>query len=140
VSETTTTATVEELDIPTCLSLLRTTTLGRVAFLAGDEPLILPVNYKVDRGTVLFRSASGSKLRAGLDQAPVAFEADGHDDAGGSWWSVVLRGRAEVVHLPDDLEDVEGVDVRPVDPRRKPFTLRVVWETMTGRRIGTTTS
>jgi len=47
----------EILDVAACLRLLRTTSLGRIGFNVDGRPLILPVNYVVDRGTVLFRSS-----------------------------------------------------------------------------------
>jgi nitroimidazol reductase NimA-like FMN-containing flavoprotein (pyridoxamine 5'-phosphate oxidase superfamily) len=126
---------VQELDVPTCLAYLRSATIGRVAFLVDGQPIIIPVNYAIDRGTVLFHSAEGSKLRAGLASAPMAFEADGRDADTGAYWSVLLQGRAEVVRRPDDLEDVEGVDTHTIAPGDKRYTMRIDWSSMTGRLI-----
>ena len=61
-----------------CLSLLRAASVGRIALLAMDGPIILPVNYR------LVEPASGPlvaiRTRPGnvIDQAPenVAFEID----------------------------------------------------------------
>ena len=130
------TASVEELGTAASLSLLRTQSVGRVAF-TDDVGMIviLPVNYAVDRGTVLFRTGPGSKLRAGNRGEVVAFEVDGFDADAGAFWSVLMQGRVEGVRQPYDLEDIEGVPVQPIDPRNKPFTMRIVWSQMTGRRI-----
>jgi uncharacterized protein len=41
----------------------------------ADGPQIFHINYVVDHGTVVFRTAAGTKL-AGAAQRDVAFEAD----------------------------------------------------------------
>ena len=48
----------------------------------ADRPEIFPINYVVDHGTVVFRTAEGTKL-AGAVQRDVAFEADGYETADG---------------------------------------------------------
>jgi hypothetical protein len=52
------------LDTHTCLGLLRTSEVGRLAVSITDHPDIFPINYTVDRGTVVFRTAEGTKLAA----------------------------------------------------------------------------
>ena len=54
------------LDTHTCLDLLRTSEVGRLAVSITDHPDIFPINYVVDRGTVVFRTAEGTKLAASL--------------------------------------------------------------------------
>ena len=45
-----------------CWERLRTQELGRLVTRVGDVLDIFPVNYVVDDGSVLFRTAQGSKL------------------------------------------------------------------------------
>ena len=42
-------------------------------------PEIFPVNYAVDRETLIFRTAEGTKLLAMVVNPSVAFEVDGYD-------------------------------------------------------------
>ena len=82
------------LDTHTCLDLLRRREVGRLAVSITDHPDIFPINYVVDRGTVVFRTAEGTKLAAALLGRGVAFEIDGYDPEAGEAWSVVVKGYA----------------------------------------------
>lgn len=92
-----------------CWELLRLQVVGRVSYCLDDEPEIFPVNYVVDGGTVVFRTAPGAKLTAMAAKPRVAFEVDSYDLDRSEAWSVVLSGRAlplvgtalvETAHLP----------------------------------------
>lgn len=88
-------------------TLLREAVVGRLAVIVDDRPDIFPVNHLVDHGSVVFRTAAGTKL-AGAVGHWVAYEVDGYDLQTGSAWSVVVKGRAhEVKRLYDVLEVVE---------------------------------
>ena len=106
MSESTTAPTVwpelTPLSEDECWSLLRSAALGRLATAAKGLVDIFPVNYLVHEGTILFRTAPGSKLFS-LASAPlVAFEADSFD---GRWHSsVVVHGRANVLEDPSEIE------------------------------------
>src|SRR6266566_6626414 len=93
-----------ELSDDECHALLGGSHLGRVALVEGGRPLILPVNYVLDDAAVVFRTDQGSKLDAAVRGAPVAFEVDGVDTGRRTGWSVVIRGRAEHIKDPTDLE------------------------------------
>ena len=77
-----------------CLRLLGTQRVGRLAFLAGDQPMVLPVNYGVENGVVVFRTGEGAKLD-GARTGKVAFEVDDLDRDGCGGWSVVVQGVAD---------------------------------------------
>ena len=87
---------VTDLEANACWALLRSHEVGRLAVSIADRPEIFPVNYVVDHGTVVFRTAEGTKL-AGAVQRDVAFEADGYEPETGEAWSVVVKGRAEEI-------------------------------------------
>src|SRR4051795_12799391 len=97
--------TVEELPEDVCWSLLRTTSIGRLAVWVDDHPDIFPLNYAVDHGTLVFRSRAGTKVSAALSDAQVALEADGYDAGTAEAWSVVIRGNAEEIRGGPDLID-----------------------------------
>ena len=92
-TDTKTGMTIHEPDV--CWNLLRSAEVGRLAVSIKDQPDIFPINFVVDHGTVVFRTAEGTKLAAAVLGRGVAFEADGFDAGAGEAWSVVIKGRAE---------------------------------------------
>ncbi len=92
------------LSLEECLRLVKSQPVGRIAFAqagiafaqAGDIE-IFPVNHCVVDDTIAFRTAAGSKLEAALAAAVVAFEVDSYTASRREGWSVVVKGRAELV-------------------------------------------
>ena len=72
-----------------CLQLLATRGFGRLAVVVQDQPLIFPVNYALDRSSVVFRTDEGTKLYAAVGR-PVAFEIDDADAIYHEGWSLSL--------------------------------------------------
>lgn len=116
-----------------CWHLLATTSLGRLVTSISDEPDVFPVNFLVDRRTIVFRTAEGSKLIEVLIQNKVAFEVDEHDNAGG--WSVVVKGTAEIVAGDPDLERLTDLHLQSWVPTDKRNYVRITPTTVTGRRV-----
>lgn len=127
-------AEVQELDVARCWVYLRQANVGRLAVVVERRPDIFPVNYVVDHGTVVFRTASGSKL-ASAEGQPVAFETDGWDEASGLTWSVVVRGRAEKAREPYEVLQAMGLPLTPWHPGTKPWFVRIEPDTITGREF-----
>jgi nitroimidazol reductase NimA-like FMN-containing flavoprotein (pyridoxamine 5'-phosphate oxidase superfamily) len=75
------------LDRAECIELLRTVTVGRIAFTERGLPAIQPVNFSMDGSNVIIRTSSGGKLAAAVTGAMVAFETDEVDAATRSGWS-----------------------------------------------------
>jgi nitroimidazol reductase NimA-like FMN-containing flavoprotein (pyridoxamine 5'-phosphate oxidase superfamily) len=124
-----------ELSKDECQALLAGSHLGRVALVEGGRPLILPVNYVLDDAAVVFRTDEGSKLDAAVRGAPVAFEVDGVNRERQTGWSVLIRGQAEYVTDPTDLERLRRLPLVPWAPGAKPHYVWVRPEEVTGRRI-----
>ena len=124
-----------ELSNDECQAFLAGSHLGRVALVEGGRPLILPVNYVLDDAAVVFRTDEGSKLDAAVRGAPVAFEVDGVNRERQTGWSVLIRGQAEYVTDPTDLERLRRLPLVPWAPGAKPHYVRVRPEEVTGRRI-----
>ena len=134
---TATEAATEQLSVPECWSLLRSAPVGRLATVVDGRPDIFPVNHLVDHGTVLFRTAEGTKLRAAVGHE-VAFEADGYDAAAGKAWSVVVKGTAREIR---ELDETLGVMLLPLFPWQggpKPRYVRIERAQVTGRRFPVT--
>jgi nitroimidazol reductase NimA-like FMN-containing flavoprotein (pyridoxamine 5'-phosphate oxidase superfamily) len=122
-----------------CLALLRSTTVGRLAVAIDGAPDIFPINFIVDHGSVVFRTAEGTKLAAAVLGRAVAFEADGYDPLAGEAWSVVVKGRAvEIARLHEVLEATD-LPLFPWSTWPKPRFVRIVPTTTTGRRFAVET-
>lgn len=115
------------------LALLSSAHLGRLVTVLDGRPEIFPVNYVVQRGTVLFRTAEGTKLFSTVMNEHVLFEADDHDAAGG--WSVIVRGNAEVLFGAEDIEDAEQAGLHPWVATQKLRFVRITLTEVSGRRF-----
>lgn len=126
---------LEVLSPHACEELLEGHELGRVAFVVDDHPEILPVNYAIDGGRIVFRTDRGLKLKAIVDAPSVAFEID-HGDAGAhTGWSVLVVGRAEHVTDAVDLDRLRKLPLQPWAFGEKPYWVRIVPRVVTGRSI-----
>lgn len=127
---------VEELTESECLSLLRTVGVGRVAMIVGDHDVeVFPVNFVVDHGTILFRTAPGTKLATITERPRVTFEADWVAPGHGASWSVIAKGDAREVTGRDDLMDLFDVDLISAHPAPKPSFIRITPRQFSGRRF-----
>ena len=122
--------TIEE---DTCWGYLASQEVGRLATAKDGQPEIFPINYCVDGQSVVFRTASGSKLQELTDNEHVAFEVDGWNDEGG--WSVVIKGNAAEITDPGELALADKMPLRPWVPTVKPFYVRITPDELTGRRF-----
>ncbi|MDR6505566.1 pyridoxamine 5'-phosphate oxidase family protein [Arthrobacter oryzae] len=129
---------VENLDSNECWRLLRSVSVGRLAVWVDDHPDIFPVNYKVDHGTLVFRTAEGTKLQSATGDTPVAMEADGVDTDTGIAWSVVVKGQAAPVRNPQEVLDTVGLLLFPWQGGTKEHFVRISPDTVTGRRFKVT--
>jgi uncharacterized protein len=118
------------LDEAECYRLLSSRYLGRLAFLSGGRPDVVPVNYVVRAGAVILRLRDGPVSDAVVG-APAAFETDDIDQAYHTGWSVVLHGRAE--EMPED--EAADLPLRAWAPGRRGRYVRIHGESITGRRI-----
>ena len=123
------------LSVHECLELLRDHEVGRLAVARDAHPDIFPVNYVVDHGTVVFRTAAGTKLDAVAHDHDVAFEVDGYDAASGDAWSVVIKGRAIEVDGPQEQFEASDLPLFPWQTAPKPRFVRIEPVEMTGRRF-----
>lgn len=127
----------EDLSAEQCRALLAEHHVGRLAYLdtAGVFPVIMPVNYLLVGGEVAFRTDPGSKLRAAVNDAPVAFEVDGVDVERELGWSVLVRGFLSEVTDRAQLDQLRASPLRPWAPGAKAHYLRVTPRQLSGRQI-----
>lgn len=126
---------VEILATDECWALLRTSEVGRLGVAIMNEPDIFPVNYVVDHGAVVFRTAQGTKLAAAVLGQAVAFEIDAYDAERGDAWSVVIKGHALEIKRMQEVFDTYDLPLFPWHASPKPRFVRIEPESVTGRRF-----
>jgi nitroimidazol reductase NimA-like FMN-containing flavoprotein (pyridoxamine 5'-phosphate oxidase superfamily) len=120
------------LDRPECETLLATQRVGRVGL---STPIVLPVQYAMFDGDVVFRTAPGEKLIAAVLGRTVAFEVDDFDVSARSGWSVVVIGEAEEVTDRGELARMQELDLDPWAGELRDRFVRIHTDEVTGRRI-----
>lgn len=118
-----------------CLQLLTLGEVGRVGISMGAMPAIFPVNYRFIEGSILFRTSPGSKLCAATEGAVVAFEVDDYDTSRRAGWSVLVVGRAEVVHDLEMTYKVLDAQLEPMAEGNRTSIVRIEPSFVSGRRI-----
>ncbi len=99
---------LETLDKAECLRLISPGGIGRIAFTGRYGLTVLPVNYKLHDGAIVFRTAqdspTGEDLRTGIAHAEyqVAFEIDQIDPQTREGWSVLIHGPAHHMSTADE--------------------------------------
>src|SRR5690242_10598672 len=126
-----------ELGSAECRHLIEEGGVGRVAFQSALGQHIVPVNFQVDRDSLVFRTTPHSELGRLGPASEAAFEIDELDVEHKSGWSVVARGLIE--ELPDNYETAAirffGKDPTPWARGDRRLYLRLTWRELTGRRL-----
>jgi nitroimidazol reductase NimA-like FMN-containing flavoprotein (pyridoxamine 5'-phosphate oxidase superfamily) len=134
-------AIVEELTEAESMRLIEQSEVGRIGYTGRFGPVVLPVNFKVVNGAVVFRtetdSALAEDLRTGIPGAEyeVAFEIDAMDAATRTGWSVMVQGGVHYVDDEATRERLLHAGIVPWVGGRKCQFLRVAPMHVTGRRI-----
>jgi nitroimidazol reductase NimA-like FMN-containing flavoprotein (pyridoxamine 5'-phosphate oxidase superfamily) len=134
-------AVLEHLDEAECLRLIAPGGIGRIAYTGKYDLTVLPVNYKLHDGSILFRTSADSltveDLRTGIEGSEyrVAFEVDDFSPAAREGWSVLVQGPAH--HLDDDVERSEAMaaGVEPWPGGERDHFIKINPMRITGRRI-----
>jgi len=132
---------IEPMDEAECLRLISAGGVGRIGFTGRFGPTVLPVNYAVYEGTIVFRtepdSPLGEDLRTGIEHAEskVAFEIDELSPATREGWSVLIQGSSHPVDSEAERTSVVRSGVEPWAGGEKELFVRVIPTRITGRRI-----
>ncbi|MFG3292933.1 pyridoxamine 5'-phosphate oxidase family protein [Streptomyces sp. NPDC048179] len=127
---------LRDLDPQECRTLLSTHGVGRIAVSAPDgRPVVVPVNYQVVDGAIVFRTAPRS-VTAAAAEAEVAFEVDHVDEAMSQGWSVLAVGRATVVTDPVAVRGLtQAAHTTPWAGGERDMWVSIRPTSLTGRRI-----
>lgn len=135
---------LEELDEAECLRLIASGGIGRIGYSGRYGPTVMPVNYRLYEGTIVFRTAQDSAtdedLRTGIANAEfkVAFEIDDFDTAARTGWNVLIQGSAHHVESDAERAAVAGAGVDPWPGGDRELFLRIIPTRVTGRRVSQT--
>lgn len=121
------------LSMSECWHLLSSVALGRLVTVVDGQPEIFPVNFVVQRKTLLFRTAEGTKLVSAAINNNVLFEADEHNVAEG--WSVIVKGVARTMRSHQDAEEAERAQLFSWTATQKLHYVRILPTAITGRRF-----
>ena len=114
-------------------NLLSSVALGRLVTSVDGQPEIFPVNFVVQRRTVLFRTAEGTKLVSAAINHQVLFEADDHGVTEG--WSVIVKGDARILRTYEEIDEAERAQLLPWTATVKQHYVRIRPLSITGRRF-----
>jgi len=120
-----------------CLQLLDThlPKVGRLGIVSDGRPDVMPVNYAVVGGEVVFRTGLGEKLAVAVDGAPVAFEVDAIDQSWQEGWSVVVHGHAQLLHDDAEIAELGQHLAQSWVPAERAYHIKIVPDSITGRSI-----
>jgi nitroimidazol reductase NimA-like FMN-containing flavoprotein (pyridoxamine 5'-phosphate oxidase superfamily) len=126
---------MEILSEEECWRLLGQTAVGRLAVAPGGRPDIYPINYLATNGTLIFRTAEGSKLTSVVINHAVALEIDEYEPDSNQAWSVVVSGTAKAVTSDDDAAALESLPLSPWHTGPKHHFVEIAPIKVTGRRF-----
>ncbi len=113
--------------------------VGRAAVVAPDGPHIIPVNYTVVDEAIVFRTGPFTLLATHGRDAVIAFEVDHFDEVSHTGWSVLARGRTEVVLDSRQIEHIRRVwEPNPWAGGVRNMFVRLTIRELSGRRVGDT--
>jgi nitroimidazol reductase NimA-like FMN-containing flavoprotein (pyridoxamine 5'-phosphate oxidase superfamily) len=122
---------VTRLSEEECWERLARQELGRLVTRVGKVIDIFPINYVIDDGSIVFRTAEGGKLVELTVNDEVLFEVDDHTDADA--WSVIVRGSARLIDTLDEREAADGLGLAPWIPTLKYNYVRITPTAVSGR-------
>jgi nitroimidazol reductase NimA-like FMN-containing flavoprotein (pyridoxamine 5'-phosphate oxidase superfamily) len=131
----------EELDEYQCLTLIPPTGVGRIAYLSRFGPAVLPINYTVHRGAVVFRTGEHGPLDEDLGTAvaggegSLALEIDEVSAGARDGWSVLIHGPARRLTPGEEEDTLRYTRVEPWAPGERELFIRIVPARITGRRV-----
>jgi nitroimidazol reductase NimA-like FMN-containing flavoprotein (pyridoxamine 5'-phosphate oxidase superfamily) len=116
-----------DLSSADCWALLATASVGRIALSIRALPMIVPVRYRVDDGSVAISLGRPGLPVATVHDAVVAFAVDDIDQGSTTGWMVQMQGRAR---LATSLASSGSSDPAHIDQ-----VIRLAPATVTGHRF-----
>lgn len=118
-----------------CLHLLASGHVGRIGITLAALPAIFPVNYRLIDGTIVFRTAPGSKMSAAAGGAVVAFEVDDYELSDRTGWSVLAVGQAHVAEDDRITDKALHAGLEPLADGTRTAVVQIEPTFISGRRL-----
>ena len=100
--------------------------------LAGDPPVVRPVNFVLDGDRIVIRTGPGALAQSAADQRLATFEIDHARNVDHRGWSVIASGRLSLVAAD---EDALTLPLRAWAHRGRDRFVAIHIDTLTGRRL-----
>ena len=126
---------MSELSRAECLTLLRTSPIGRIVFTERALPAIRLVNFVLHGDEIVIRTGPGGKLAAAIRHTVVAFEADDVNNLSRTGWSVTVIGHAREATDPAEIASLRELPLRPWPPGTLDHFICIKAELISGRRL-----
>jgi len=132
---------VEQLDEAACLELLSTARIGRLIYNSRYGPVALPSEYRVQDGSIVFRTYlftfTEEDLRTGIADAEyqVVVEVDQVDPDAREAWVVLVRGTAHHVDTEAERESIGNIGLESWVESEPEHFIRVIPVSIAGQRI-----
>jgi Pyridoxamine 5'-phosphate oxidase len=132
---------VERLDEDECRRLISAGGVGRLAYSGPQGVAVLPVRYKLDQGSIVFRtplnSPTDENLRTGINGAEykVSFEVDELGQEAREGWIVFVQGAAHHMDSEGDRASAWASGGQPSAGGTREHFLRITPTYIVGRRL-----
>ena len=118
----------------TCIELMASTPVGRIAYTVQGHPMVVPVNFAWHEDSVVFRTLAGEKLEAAAEGQRVCFQIDHWEGDRRSGWSVAVVGPAREVTNFAEREQLENIGLVPWGKEKwRQAWVRIEPESISGR-------
>ncbi len=125
------------LDEGECRHLLESAHLGRLGFTSHSLPVILPVNFVVDRDRVVFSTESAGILAAAIAGDVACLEVDDHDAFSHTGWSVLVTGHLHELSANEVTDLTRRQPLPSWRPMAEPHVVGLNLDMISGRRLTT---
>ena len=100
---------LQQLSKDECLTLMASVPVGRLIYTRRALPAVELVNFALDHGDIVIRTARSGKLALAARGTVVAFEADCLDPAHQAGWSVTAIGPSREVTDPGEVARLQAI-------------------------------
>jgi len=116
------------------LRLIAEVPVGRIGMVVASVLVIVPVNFALLDGDVVFRTGTGSKLATVVDRGVLTLEVDSLELSTRTGWSVLVTGVASELVRPDDVAAADALGLESWVAGRCRY-IRIRSDEVSGRRL-----
>ena len=126
---------LQQLSQDECLTLMASVPVGRIIYSRRALPAVELVNFALDHGDIVIRTARDGKLAAAAHGTVVAFEADCLDSAHQVGWSVTAIGPSREVTDPEEVARLQAIGLDTWAPGARDHFIRISPVILNGRHL-----